>query len=83
MDARFIGFDLNIKDKNGNTLCVGDEVKETYEDEETTDVVYGKIIYSADKKAFGILWKEENYCELFADIDLNMIGRFLEKAEEN
>lgn len=83
MDARFIGFDLNIKDKNGNSLCVGDKVKEVYDEEEPIEIIYGKVIYSPDKKAFGILWEKENYCELFADVDLKMIGRFLEKADEN
>lgn len=72
----FNGFDLGIKDKNGISLCVGDRVQESYEDE----ICYGEIIYSTEKKAFGILWKKENYCELFADIDLKMIGRFLEKS---
>ena len=79
----FKGFDLGIKDKNGFSLCVGDTVQETYlsEDEEE-EINYGKIVYATDKKAFGIHWKQENYIELFCDLELKLVTKYWEKVNE-
>lgn len=57
----FEGFDLGIRDKYNNCLCVGDNIKDIFFDEELKQFGedIGKIVYSPKKFCFGIDWAGE------------------------
>lgn len=56
----FEGFDLGLKDKYNNCLCVGDNIKDIFFIDGQITEYKGQIVYSPKLYCFVVQWENED-----------------------